>query len=127
MTQDPNIEVRAAERQRCAAMLANESAQLDAILDPRLTFAHATGLVDDKAAYLAKMAAGRIAYVSIDWSEDSVTQLGPDAAVLTGRMDTAVTVEGVAKVLNNRVTSVWGRSEGQWRLIAFQSTPIQDR
>lgn len=124
MIEDSTPDVLAAERQRCDAMLAADSTALEALLDPRLHFAHATAAVDGKAAYLAKMAAGRIAYVHIDWSDEHVTPLGPDAAMLTGRMVTDVRVEGVDKRLNNRVIAVWSRSDGAWRLLAFQSTPI---
>lgn len=124
MTETLAASVRAAEQQRCAAMLANDATALDAILDPRLQFAHATGLVDDKQAYLSKMAGGRIVYVAIDWSEEIVSQLAPDIALLTGRMATDVKVEGIDKALKNRVMSVWGQTDGRWRLIAFQSTPM---
>ncbi len=119
---DPAI--LAAEQQRCAAMIANDPAALDAILDAQLQFHHATGAVDDKPAFLAKMAAGRIVYAGIAWSEEHVTALGPDAALLTGRMTTDVRVEGVAKQLNNRVMTVWRRGKEGWRLLGFQSTPI---
>ena len=111
---------------RCAAARPCAAAvdALDAILDPRLHFAHANGGVDDKCLYLTKMASGRIDYTAIHWSEDVVTPLADDVAMLTGRMETAVTVEGNAKLLKNRVISVWGRSAGKWRQIAFQSTPL---
>ena len=124
MSEDFAVAVRSAEQQRCAAMLANDAKALDAILDPRLQFAHATGVIDDKQAYLAKMAGGRIIYVGIDWAEEVITELAPDVALFSGRMATDVKVEGVVKALRNRVTSVWGRTDGSWRLIAFQSTPM---
>jgi hypothetical protein len=116
--------VLAAERRRCSAMLANDSAALEALLDPRLHFSHATGAVDDKAALLAKMAAGRIHYIAIEWGEEKVTALAPEAALLTGRMTNDVRVEGVDKRLNNRVITVWSRKGEDWRLVAFQSTPL---
>ncbi len=118
-------ELLAAEQKRCAAMLANDIAALDALLDQRLSFSHATGQVDDKAAYMKKMAAGRIAYLSIDWSEQQVIELAAGAALLTGRMTSRVTVEGVEKQLDNRVLSAWAQDVGSWRLIAFQSTPLK--
>jgi ketosteroid isomerase-like protein len=117
-------EITAAEAQRCAAMVANDPAALAQALDDDLQFHHATGTVDDKAAFLAKMAAGRIRYAAISWSEDKVLSLGPDTALLTGRMTTDVQVEGVDKRLNNRVMTIWRRSAESWRLLAFQSTPI---
>ena len=124
MTQDLTNTIRAAEQRRCAAMLAGDNVELDAILDPRLHFAHANGGIDDKAAYLAKMAAGRIVYLGIAWSEEKVTRLADDVAMLTGRMKTDVQVDGTDKVLLNRVIGVWAQTDGTWRLIGFQSTPL---
>lgn len=114
--------LRDAENARCAAMLANDLPALEGLLDPRLHFSHANGAVDDRKQYLAKLSGGRIVYLSIDWSEITTVDLG-DTALLTGRMTSKVTVEGVAKTLDNRVLSVWGWT-GVWRLIAFQSTPL---
>lgn len=124
MPENLEIAIKSAEQLRCAAMLANDGAALAALLDPRLQFHHATGAVDGKDAYLAKMAAGRIQYVAIEWSEECVISLGDTAAALTGRMVTDVTVEGVAKRLNNRVITVWSRNDGAWQMVAFQSTPL---
>lgn len=125
MTENIPTAIQLAEQRRCAAMLANDALALDALLDPRLAFSHATGQVDDKSAYLAKMAAGRIDYLSIDWSEDRVTPLGDHAALLTGRMTNQVRVEGTEKRLDNRVMAVWVLDEGAWRMLAFQSTPLK--
>jgi hypothetical protein len=115
----------AAEQRRCAAMLANDASALAALLDDRLQFSHATGAVDDKAAYLAKMAGGRITYIAITWSDERVVPLGSGAALLTGRMLTEVRVEGTDKRLDNRVMSAWALTGDAWRLVAFQSTPIK--
>lgn len=124
MSDDLTTAVRAAEQQRCAAMVANDPAALDAILDPRLHFAHANGGVDGKEVYLTKMASGRIVYRGIAWSEEVVTELADGVAMLTGRMDTDVQVDGNTKGLKNRVISIWVRTGGRWRLVAFQSTPL---
>ena len=124
MSDSLESDIKSAEARRCAAMVANDPAALAAALDDRLQFHHATGAVDDKAAFLAKMAAGRIVYQGISWSDEKVCPLGPDAALMTGRMTTDVKVEGDAKLLNNRVMTVWSRAGATWRLMAFQSTPI---
>jgi hypothetical protein len=124
MTEKLAAAIRAAEQRRCAAMLANDGEALAALLDERLQFHHATGAVDDRAAYLAKIAGGRIRYAGIAWEEERVTALAPDVAMLTGRMVTDVSVEGVAKRLLNRVMTVWTKDGENWRLVAFQSTPL---
>jgi hypothetical protein len=124
MTNDASGAVMDAERRRCAAMMANDANALNTLIDERLRFSHATGSIDDKAAYLAKVATGRITYLSIDWSEQSVMSFG-HIALLTGRMTSQVRVEGTEKRLDNRVLAVWINDESMWRLIAFQPTPLQ--
>lgn len=116
--------ILAAEKARCAAMLANDGEALAGLLDDRLQFHHASGAVDDKAAYVGKIAGGRIRYAGIAWEDEKVVALGDGVALLTGKMITDVRVEGVDKRLNNRVLTVWSRSDGGWRMIAFQSTPL---
>lgn len=124
MTESLKSEIMAAEQRRCAAMVANDGAALEALLDARLQFHHATGAVDDKTGYLAKLAGGRIVYLGIVWSEECLIPLTSNAAVLTGRMATDVEVDGAAKRLSNRVMTVWSRNAGAWQLAAFQSTPL---
>jgi hypothetical protein len=115
----------AAERQRCTAMLEKDWRKLEFLLDDQLVFSHATGQVDDKAAYLAKLAAGRIDYLSVDWQGQQVIVLGPTAALLTGRMTSSVRVERTSKKLDNRVLLVWSNASDHWRVVAFQSTPLK--
>jgi ketosteroid isomerase-like protein len=119
----PQEAVRAAEAQRCAAMLAADVPVLGALLSDRLTFVHATGAVDDKAALLAKMVAGGIRYHSIDWSEPQI-ELRAGLAAMHGVMTLQVTVAGVEKALHNRALLLWEEVAGRWRLLYFQSTPI---
>ncbi|GLR68238.1 hypothetical protein GCM10010909_29190 [Acidocella aquatica] len=125
MSNDVGQAVLAAEKRRCAAMLSNDAGALEALIDPRLSFSHATGQVDDKPAYLAKMAAGRITYLTIDWRDEQVVILASGVALLTGQMTSNVTVEGIAKWLDNRVLTVWTETDGAWRLTAFQPTPLK--
>jgi hypothetical protein len=104
-------------------MIANDANALNALIDDRLHFSHATGSIDDKAAYLAKVTAGRITNLSIEWSEQSVISL-EHVALLTGRMTSQVRVEGTEKGLDNRVLAVW-IYDSTWRLVAFQPTPLR--
>lgn len=124
MTDDLTSQIIGAEAKRCAAMLAGDAAALEAMLDPKLQFHHSNGNVDDRAAFVAKIAAGRIKYAGLRWDEERVEALAANAALLTGKMITDVKVEGTDKRLLNRVMTVWIRSGGQWLLIAFQSTPL---
>jgi len=118
-----NETVLAYEQRRCTAMLNNDLNALDELLDAALYFCHATGAIDDKAAYLTKMSRGSIIYRSIQWS-DQVVDVLDNVALVTGRMVSAVEVEGVAKQLDNRVLAVWINRDGKWHLRGFQTTPL---
>jgi ketosteroid isomerase-like protein len=124
MTDTLKAQITAAEAIRCAAMLAGDPAALEAVLDSRLQFHHSNGNVDDRAAFVAKIKAGRIKYAGIKWEEERVEALGADVALLTGKMITDVKVEGTDKRLLNRVLTVWSKTGGSWLMIAFQSTPL---
>lgn len=124
MTTPFETEILAAEKQRCDAMVANSAEALADLLDPRLHFTHSNAVVDSKDAVLSKMRAGRIVYEAAGWPEQKVTQLSAETALLTGRMVVDVAVEGNKKRLVNQVITVWSKTGGKWRLIAFQSTPV---
>jgi len=121
MTTDLTASIKAAEQMRCRAMLANDTAALEALLDPRLHFSHATGAVDNRKSYMAKIAAGRIQYTAIKWDEEQVLALADNAALLTGRMTSDVIVERrnetPAQPRNNGVVA-------QRRGLAVGSIPI---
>ena len=120
-------DIRTAEKRRVSAMLSGDVAAMRPLLSEDLTFVHATGAIDDKANLLAKMGGGAIVYHSIAWSEQKVDAHGGIAA-MTGDMTLQVTVSGVDKTLHNRAILLWERhAEGDWRLVHFQSTPIQGR
>ena len=116
--------ILAAEQRRCAAMLAADNATLGPLLDERLHFCHSNANVDSKDIFLAKLAAGRIVYSAIAWSEQQITELAPGAAMLTGKVAMAVRVEGNDRQLRNQVITVWSLTGGHWRMVAFQSTPL---
>ncbi len=125
LTHDVTDAVRRAERARCAAMLRCDLAALEDLLDARLSFAHSSGALDGRQAYMAKMAARRIQYLAIEWREERVLALSDTMALLTGCMLSRVEVDGVEKALDNRVTATWVFQESKWRMLAFQSTPLR--
>jgi hypothetical protein len=118
------VQLRQAEDARCAALLAGDIAALDKLLSEKLTFTHASGSVDDKRALLEKMAAGGIVYHAIKWSAPQFDVRG-ELAAMQGVMTLEVTVNGIAKTLKNSAILLWEQADGGWKLLYFQSTPIQ--
>jgi hypothetical protein len=112
------------ERARCDAMIAGDRQALQALLHDDLIFGHSNGGIDGKVGYLEKLAGGAIFYHAIDWIEPKVV-CHRGVALMSGVMQTRVTVSGVERELRGRVLSTWIWSEGAWRLLGYQPTPVK--
>ncbi len=117
----------ALEEARYAAMLRRDAAALAVLLDDDLVYTHSFGEQDSKADYLAKLEAGYFDYLSI---RHEIARVIPrdGAGVVIGRMTAEARVGGAPRRIDNAYAAVWGRSDaGDWRLIAFQPTPLGRR
>jgi ketosteroid isomerase-like protein len=63
-------------------------------------------------------------YQRIDAPVERLLIIG-DCAVLTGTMNAEVSVGGQSRGLNNGCLAVYRRTNGQWKLMAYQPTPLR--
>jgi ketosteroid isomerase-like protein len=119
-------EILALEDKRCAAMTAADADALAAMLHEDLLYTHSSAVVDDKASCLEAIRSGRTRYHSIRCAEQRVRLCG-DTALVTGRAEIEVDVNGVHKSLRLRYLDAWTRTPQGWKFIAWQSTGIPDR
>jgi hypothetical protein len=96
---------------------------LDRVLADDLTFIHASGLVQNKADFIADLKSNKRAYKSIKNSDVNVRVL-EGAAVLTCNSDLQIVHDGKENDVSIRVTAVYAKRNGTWQLIAYQSTRI---
>jgi len=126
MTATPiNLAARIAglEEARYRAMIAGDLDALGRFLSDRLTYTHSTALTESKAEYLASVAKGVFKYRDIKISERAIREVG-DAVLVTGRIAIDVLINGQPRLLQSRFLNVWAEEGGDWRMIAWQSTPI---
>src|ERR1700690_2629227 len=112
------------EQRRYRAMLDADLGVLDALLAESLIYTHSDGARDSKTSYLAKVRSGHMQYASLTTSEEEVRMLGLDCACLTGRMQLSGELGGVTTRLDNLFLALWVYVGEQWRLAAFQPTPV---
>ena len=115
--------ILANEAKRCEALLAADLSALEPLLSERLAFGHANAVTDDKAQLLTKMASGNIVYQTLGVTDTRIIELG-ETVLLLSRLTAQVTVGGQEKLIDNQTLSVWVNEAGQWRLVAYQPTPI---
>lgn len=113
------------EAARYDAMVRRDRATLEGMFDEDLVYTHSFGDRDSKESYLDRLSAGFFDYQEIGHDLERIILRG-DSATVTGVMRARAIVGGEARTLHNTYTAVWVRSAGQeWRMVAFQPTPIR--
>ena len=116
--------IRQLEDRRYAAMITSDVDALDQLLSGRLVYSHSNAERDSKGSYLDRVRNGTFVYDSIQHPEEKII-LADGAAVVIGTMIAKAYWSGELKTLRNGACAVWAKEEdGQWRLIAYQPTPI---
>ena len=123
MSDDVVAEVLAAEDRRYEALLGPDLPTLERLLHDRLSYAHSSGVRDTKAEYLAKIENGYYDYKRSDHPVDRVELIG-DTAVVVGRMNADLLVQGAPKTLDVLALAVWTKDTGEWQLLAYASTSL---
>ena len=121
--EDDVAAVLAAEDHRYEALLGPDLPALGRLFHDRLSYAHSSGVRDTKDEYLAKIRSGYYVYHRLDHPVERVDVVG-DTAVVVGRMTSDLLVDGTAKTIDNLALAVWTRADGDWRLLAYASTPL---
>jgi len=119
----PSERIAALEEARYQAMIAGDLAGLGRFLSDRLTYTHSTALTESKAEYLASVGKGVFKYRDIKVSERQIREVA-GAVLVTGRITIDILIDGQPKLLQSRFLNVWAEEGGEWRMVAWQSTPI---
>ena len=112
------------ERDRIAALAANDGRGLEPLLASDLIYVHSTGRIESREALLAAIASGRAHYRSIEQSELSASVITADVGIVTSLMHIEVEIAGVRHSVRNRATAIWAsRENGPWQLRAMHASP----
>ena len=121
--QEPEDEIMDLEDAWAAAVVAQDFSKLDKMYDNDLIYAHSTGTVETKMAYMEKLKSGKQKYTAIDHIQ-STYRVHDNAAVA----HSIVVMKGTSATgpFDNKLlmTHTWFKTDGEWRLIAHQTTQI---
>lgn len=121
---DPKLvpsEVLAADEARYAALQAVDVPALERLLGNDLHYTHSSTQVDDKGAYIDSVRTGKVVYREMLRSDQKVTPYGC-MAVMTGRGDFKVEIDGKPLEVHIRFTNVWEKRGIGWQMVAWQAT-----
>jgi hypothetical protein len=114
--------VRAADDARLAATIAVDRNRMNAAYSNELRYAHSSGKVDTKAAFIASLEAKEAVYYSVDYQERNIVPAAPGIVLMHGRGLFKVATGGQRADLDLRFLAVWREEQGVWRLLAWQSS-----
>lgn len=104
------------------AIIEEDVAALERLGADDLIYTHAGGWIEGKAGFIGHITDGPLRFPVIEYADTEVRQHG-DAAVLTCELHLeTLDRDGAVGDLHFRVTHVWHRAAGDWRLLASQST-----
>ena len=113
------------EAQRRAAFIAADATALGRLMSDQLILTHTTGMAEGKTSFIASLQGG-LRFTSIEAVSEVIAVYG-EAAVVSGELRVGVqTPAGAALALRTRITSVWAREAGEWRLTRYQATRIAE-
>lgn len=127
MTAEPSSaassQILTLEKQWAEALVKSDLDALGRLYADDLVYVHSGGNVETKAQFLDRVRAGGLKYQKLDLVNPRARVYG-DGAVVTGTFDVSVLVDG--QPVNTKVvyTHVYGRQDGQWRLVAHQTTRL---
>ncbi|MGE3302007.1 MAG: nuclear transport factor 2 family protein [Hyphomonadaceae bacterium] len=111
------------EKERCAALVAADKEALNRLLSDSLVVFHTDGRKDDKARYIGNLGGG-FRY-SVMNALDQTIAIHDGAAIVSGSMHVeVVTAKQETAALDTRITCVWAKEAGAWRLTHYQATRI---
>ncbi len=116
-------EVAGADAERYKAMENRDVQTLARYLSDDLIYTHSTAVVDSKASYIETIRSGKVYYKHTERSDLRVTPYGC-TAVVTGRGDFKVAVDGKDLDVQLRFTNVWVKGEAGWQMVAWEATRI---
>ncbi len=88
-----------------------------------LTAIHSNGKLVTKAQEIDNVKTGNIKWASVDLHDRKIRVFG-DTAVVTTLASSTGTVGGSPYSGDFRTTQVWVKRDGNWRMVAFQSTRV---
>ncbi len=116
-------EVRTAERHRFEAMMNQDVAALDTLLDEDLTYVHTGGELQSKSEFINLIRSRRLVYESIAPSEVQV-RVQDGVAIATGLSQMRVRSATGASSFGIRFTEVYVHRDGRWLLAAWEATRV---
>ena len=111
------------DARRMKAMTDGDVATRKAILADDLSYFHSSARVETKKSLIEGMESGATSFDSIEPADVEARVYG-SSGVVTGTARFRVSTQGRKLDFGVRFTDVWVQTDGDWRMVAWQSTKL---
>ena len=105
------------------AMVDADHSTLERLTAAELSYGHASGVVEDKASFIASIISAKNDYQSIELSDETV-KAGGDIAIARHQFKAEVLIEGNPATAHLSVMQIWQKHPGGWKLLARQAFKV---
>lgn len=105
------------------AMVSGGRPALESIAHDKLSYGHSGGAVEDKAAFVEKIASGKSDFVSIDLSEQTISVSGK-TAIVRHVLNAKTNDAGKPGEVHLRILLIFQKDGGKWKLLARQAVKL---
>jgi uncharacterized protein (TIGR02246 family) len=118
-------EILALEKQAQRAFLQRDVPALERLLSDDWRVIHVNGREQTKTQFIDAIKSGRARFLSIALDDVAVRFFGPDTAIVTSRWSNTIEFKGQQTSGQDRVTRVWVKQGGQWRIATDHATFLE--
>lgn len=117
--------LKAVDDARVAAFTKADRAALQEIFSDDLSYAHSTGVLDSKGAFIDLISSGKTKYLAYEYVDRKFTFPAPGIALMTGKA--RVKAETATGQMDSTLSflAVWREEGGKWKFLAWQSARLQ--
>lgn len=108
---------------RLRATLNGDIDTVATIIGSSLRYVHGSGTDEDRTAYLKKLRDGFYQYEILESKKRDFRRFG-ETVLVHGDLKIKVHVNGTVKEFDNRYLQVWASEDGEWKMVAWESTPM---
>jgi|SRR4051812_7468123 ketosteroid isomerase-like protein len=108
-----------------AAQFAADAKALDALCAAELSYSHSSGVVEDKATFIANATSGKSKMLSLDYGDRKIRVVGDAAIVRFHWMHESQSVaDGTKSSANLHILMNWQKQGAEWKLLSRAATKL---
>ena len=108
-----------------AAQASSNAEILASLCAAELSYSHSSGVVEDKATFIANATNGKSRWLSLNYENPTIRVVGPAAIVRFHWLGEAESVpEGKKSSTNLHILMTWQKQGSEWKLLSRGSTKL---